>query len=169
MNGWICAAALQPNRTARWRFRPPHFTFAQTLSESAKLATRRCLVVSIPSSQNEMGARADSRTLEALKNRHRALGDLMAPGERRGRLRDRPGGGCSSRSPIRAVHGGDAVVKAFRDEYRKFAQEFPLRKRANPSTNAMKAAYPSTRNCSTGCTRLVTLDKFQRTRGVLAP
>jgi hypothetical protein len=45
-----------------------HFTFAQTLSESAKLAGNTLLVVSIPASQNEIGGEGGQAALERLKN-----------------------------------------------------------------------------------------------------
>jgi hypothetical protein len=45
-----------------------HSTFAQTLSESAKLAEQTLLVVSIPASQNEIGGEGGQAVLERLKN-----------------------------------------------------------------------------------------------------
>ena len=62
----------------------------------------------------------------------------------------------------------DAVVKAFADEYRKFAQEFPSEAGKGEYERRMKAAYPVHPELFD---RLYndwsTLDKFQRTRGVL--
>jgi predicted AAA+ superfamily ATPase len=48
-----------------------HFTFAQTLSESAKLADKTLLVVSIPSSQNEIGGEGGHGRAGAPEKRHR--------------------------------------------------------------------------------------------------
>lgn len=48
-----------------------HFTFAQTLSESAKLSDKTLLVVSIPASQNEIGG----------EERDRACRDVLAAGD----------------------------------------------------------------------------------------
>src|SRR5207237_5280222 len=62
----------------------------------------------------------------------------------------------------------DAVVKAFADEYRKFAQEFPSEAGKSEYERRMKMAYPIHPELFD---RLYndwsTLDKFQRTRGVL--
>jgi hypothetical protein len=62
----------------------------------------------------------------------------------------------------------DAVVKAFADEYRKYAQEFPSEAGKAEYERRMKAAYPIHPELFD---RLYndwsTLDKFQRTRGVL--
>ena len=44
------------------------FTFAQTLSEAAAAADRCLLVVSIPSSENEIGGEWGQKALDRLKN-----------------------------------------------------------------------------------------------------
>ncbi len=53
-----------------------HFTFAQTLSESAKNADRTLLVVSIPSSDIEIGGDNGKNALDRLKN---AIGRVESP------------------------------------------------------------------------------------------
>jgi hypothetical protein len=145
-----------------------HFTFAQTLSESAKLADKTLLVVSIPASQNEIGGEGGLAALERLKNVIERVETSWRPASAeegfeivRRRLFQ----------PIRDADlftARDAVVKAFADEYRKYAQEFPTEAGKSEYERRIKAAYPIHPELFD---RLYndwsTLDKFQRTRGVL--
>jgi hypothetical protein len=145
-----------------------HFTFAQTLSESAKLADKTLLVVSIPSSQNEIGGEGGLAALERLKNVIERVETSWRPASAE------EGFEIVRRRLFQPIAdpdlftARDAVVKAFADEYRKFPQEFPSEAGKSEYERRMKAAYPIHPELFE---RLYndwsTLDKFQRTRGVL--
>ncbi|MDR7897417.1 MULTISPECIES: Swt1 family HEPN domain-containing protein [unclassified Thermosynechococcus] len=144
------------------------FTFAQTLSESAKNAKDTLLVVSIPSSDIEIGGDRGKEALERLKN---AIGRVESPW--------RPASAEESFEIVRRrlfqpitdpnlFVQRDAVVKAFMDMYRHQSQEFPSECKEPDYERRLKAAYPIHPELFD---RLYadwsTLDKFQRTRGVL--
>ena len=145
-----------------------HFTFAQTLSESAKLADKTLLVVSIPASQNEIGGEGGLAALERLKNVIERVETSWRPASAE------EGFEIVRRRLFQPITdpelfvARDAVVRAFADEYRKFAQEFPSDAGKAEYERRMKAAYPIHPELFD---RLYndwsTLDKFQRTRGVL--
>lgn len=144
-----------------------HFTFAQTLSESAKNADRTLLVVSIPSSDIEIGGDRGKEALDRLKN---AIGRVESPW--------RPASAEESFEIVRRrlfqpiapnyYVARDAVVRAFVDLYQTQAQEFPLECREANYKRRLEEAYPIHPELFD---RLYTdwssLDKFQRTRGVL--
>ena len=145
-----------------------HFTFAQTLSESAKNADRTLLVVSIPSSDIEIGGDYGQEALARLKN---AIGRVESPW--------RPASAEESFEIVRRrlfqpitdpnlFVARDAVVRTFSEMYRSQAQEFPTECRETNYERRLKEAYPIHPELFD---RLYsdwsTLDKFQRTRGVL--
>ncbi len=145
-----------------------HFTFAQTLSESAKNAKETLLVVSIPSSDIEIGGDRGKEALDRLKN---AIGRVESPW--------RPASAEESFEIVRRrlfqttadpslFVQRDAVVKAFAEMYRTQAQEFPSECKEADYERRMRDAYPIHPELFD---RLYsdwsTLDKFQRTRGVL--
>ncbi len=144
------------------------FTFAQTLSESAKNAKNTLLVVSIPSSNIEIGGDRGKEALERLKN---AIGRVESPW--------RPASAEESFEIVRRrlfqpttdpalFVQRDAVIKAFMDMYRAQNAEFPSECKEADYERRMKEAYPIHPELFD---RLYTdwsaLDKFQRTRGVL--
>jgi predicted AAA+ superfamily ATPase len=144
-----------------------HFTFAQTLSESAKNADRTLLVASIPASDIEIGGDRGKSALDRLKN---AIGRVESPW--------RPASAEESFEIVRrrlfqqidpdAYVARDAVVRAFFDLYQNQAQEFPSECREASYKRRIEEAYPIHPEVFD---RLYsdwsTLDKFQRTRGVL--
>jgi predicted AAA+ superfamily ATPase len=145
-----------------------HFTFAQTLSESAKNAKDTLLVVSIPSSDIEIGGDRGKEALDRLKN---AIGRVESPW--------RPASAEESFEIVRRrlfqpitdpslFVQRDAVVKAFSEMYRTQGQEFPGECKEADYERRMRDAYPIHPELFD---RLYsdwsTLDKFQRTRGVL--
>ncbi|MFN9890904.1 MAG: Swt1 family HEPN domain-containing protein [Pseudanabaena sp.] len=145
-----------------------HFTFAQTLSESAKNADRTLLVVSIPSSDIEIGGDYGQEALSRLKN---AIGRVESPW--------RPASAEESFEIVRRrlfqpitdpnlFVARDAVVRTFSEMYRSQAQEFPNECREANYERRITEAYPIHPELFD---RLYsdwsTLDKFQRTRGVL--
>lgn len=145
-----------------------HFTFAQTLSESAKNATQTLLVVSIPSSDIEIGGERGKEALNRLKN---AVSRVQSPW--------RPASAEESFEIVRRrlfqtttdsslYVQRDAVVRAFMEMYRTQAQEFPSECKEGDYERRMRDAYPIHPELFD---RLYSdwssLDKFQRTRGVL--
>jgi len=144
-----------------------HFTFAQTLSESAKNADRTLLVASIPSSDIEIGGDRGKEALDRLKN---AIGRVESPW--------RPASAEESfeivcRRLFQPIDpdsyiARDAVIRAFVDLYQTQAQEFPIECREASYRRRLEEAYPIHPELFD---RLYsdwsTLDKFQRTRGVL--
>lgn len=143
------------------------FTFAQTLSESAKAAKSTLLVVSIPFSENEIGGQWGQAAVARLKN---AIGRVEAswrpasPDEGFEIVRRR------LFQPLTAEQftHRDAVARAFSELYGSQHQEFPSECREADYERRIKMAYPIHPELFD---RLYndwsTLDKFQRTRGVL--
>jgi predicted AAA+ superfamily ATPase len=155
------------------------FTFAQALSEAVKAAKQTLLVVSIPASESphqradhgvtdiEVGGERGREALARLKN---AIGRVEAswrpasPDEgfeivRRRLFTPLTGDRFVTR---------DAVARAFSDWYAQQQQEFPTECREADYERRIKMAYPIHPELFD---RLYndwsTLDKFQRTRGVL--
>ena len=143
------------------------FTFAQTISECAKAADRTMLVVSVPASDNEIGGQWGQQALTRLKN---AIGRVEASWRpasvdegfeivRRRLFQPLPGSEFVAR---------DTVARAFSELYGSQHQEFPLECREADYERRIKMAYPIHPELFD---RLFndwsTLDRFQRTRGVL--
>ena len=156
-----------------------HFTFAQALTESAKLAKQCLLVVSLPASDTAGSPHALADDVEVGGERGRAALD---------RLRNAVGRVEASWRPASAEEGfeivrrrlfeplveqaqfvnRDAVAKAFADLYRTQYQEFPPECRDSDYEKRLKAAYPIHPEVFDRLyTDWSTLVKFQRTRGVL--
>lgn len=156
-----------------------HFSFAQALTESAKLAKHCLLVISLPASDTGTSPHAVGADEEVGGERGRAA---LA------RLRNVIGRVESSWAPASTEEGfeivrrrlfeplidkaqfvsRDTVASAFHDVYRTQHQEFPPECRDSPYEGRMKAAYPIHPEVFD---RLYgdwsTQPKFQRTRGVL--
>jgi predicted AAA+ superfamily ATPase len=155
------------------------FTFAQALSEAAKAAKQTLLVVSIPASESphqrvdqgvtdiEVGGDRGREALARLKN---AVGRVEAswrpasPDEGFEIVRRRLFQPLSGENFI----ARDTVARAFVDLYGYQQQEFPSECREADYERRIKMAYPIHPEMFD---RLYndwsTLDKFQRTRGVL--
>ena len=144
------------------------FTFAQALSESAKAAKNTLLVVSVPQSTNEIGGTWGQHALDSLKN---AIGRVesswrpASPDEGFEIVRRR------LFEPIgdsRLFAQRDLVARTFVDMYGAQQNEFPSECREVQYERRLKMAYPIHPELFD---RLYsdwsTLDKFQRTRGVL--
>ena len=155
------------------------FSFAQVLSESAKLAQGCLLVVSLPASELLTSPHAQSDDAEVGGQRGR---------EALFRLQNVIGRVDSSWRPASAEEGfeivrrrlfeplvdneqfvaRDTVARAFADLYRTQQQEFPLECRESDYERRLKAAYPIHPEIFDRLyTDWSTLIKFQRTRGVL--
>jgi hypothetical protein len=138
------------------------FTFAQVLTESAKLAKNCLLVISLPASDTATSPHTQANDVEVGGTRGREALDRLrnvvgrsnrpGPGERRGRLRDR------APAPVRAAADPtssrmDVVARAFAEFYR--TQQAGVSARV-PRIR-LREAHPkrpsrSTRKSSTGST-----------------
>ncbi len=155
------------------------FSFAQALTESAKLAKHCLLIISLPSSDTATSPHARADDEEVGGERGRAA---------LGRLRNVVGRLESSWTPATAEEGfeivrrrlfepitgpenfkqRDVVARAFAEMYRTQQQEFPPECRDADYEKRIRAAYPIHPEVFDRLyTDWSTLVKFQRTRGVL--
>ena len=155
------------------------FTFAQVLTESAKLAKQCLLVISLPASDTSGSPHTQADDVEVGGQRGREALD---------RLRNVVGRVESSWRPASAEEGfeivrrrlfeplveqarfvdRDTVARGFADLYRTQQQEFPPECRSADYEKRIKAAYPIHPEIFDRLyTDWSTLVKFQRTRGVL--
>jgi predicted AAA+ superfamily ATPase len=155
------------------------FSFAQVLTESAKLAKNCLLVISLPASDTGGSPHTQADNVEVGGQRGREALD---------RLRNVVGRLESSWRPASAEEGfeivrrrlfesladpaqfkdRDVVARAFADLYRTQAAEFPPECRDADYEKRIKAAYPIHPEIFDRLyTDWSTLVKFQRTRGVL--
>jgi hypothetical protein len=155
------------------------FTFAQVLTESAKLAKNCLLVISLPASDTSglaahsgrrRGGRRHARARGArpAAQRGRACRIVVAAGECRRRLRDRAPAlfsRCPTRRSSRTATWSRAPSPTSTARSR---QEFPPECRESEYEKRIKAAYPIHPEIFDRLyTDWSTLVKFQRTRGVL--
>jgi predicted AAA+ superfamily ATPase len=155
------------------------FTFAQVLTESAKLAKNCLLVISLPASDTSGSPHTQANDVEVGGTRGREALD---------RLRNVVGRVESSWRPATAEEGfeivrrrlfkplsdpgqfrdRDVVARAFADFYRTQQAEFPPECRESEYEQRIKMAYPIHPEIFDRLyTDWSTLVKFQRTRGVL--
>ena len=155
------------------------FSFAQVLTESAKLAQNCLLVISLPASDTSGSPHTQADDVEVGGQRGREALD---------RLRNVVGRVEASWRPASAEEGfeivrrrlfepmtepaqfkdRDVVIRAFADFYRGQHQEFPPECRSIDYEDRLKAAYPIHPEIFDRLyTDWSTLVKFQRTRGVL--
>ena len=143
-------------------------SFAQALTEAAKQVPNVLLLISVPQSTNEIGGSDGEKALDGLRNVVNRIAYEWRPASGnegfeivRRRLFD----------TIATNEGGaarDAVVRAFSDQYANNKNEFPAETREPGYRDLLTAAYPIHPELFK---RLYddwsTLDRFQRTRGVL--
>jgi predicted AAA+ superfamily ATPase len=155
------------------------FTFAQVLTESAKLAKNCLLVISLPASDTSGSPHTQANDVEVGGTRGREALD---------RLRNVVGRVEASWRPASAEEGfeivrrrlfqpladpaqfkdRDVVARAFADFYRTQQAEFPPECRESDYEKRIRAAYPIHPEVFDRLyTDWSTLVKFQRTRGVL--
>ncbi len=145
-----------------------NLTFAQALTEAARQAPNTLLVASIPSSDIEIGGEAGKAALERLKNTFGRLESNWRPATAdesfeivRRRL-------FQPIADAKDFAARDAVVRAYMDLYRTQSAEFPSECREATYEKRLTAAYPIHPELFD---RLYidwsSLDRFQRTRGVL--
>ncbi len=143
-------------------------SFAQQLTEAVKQVSNALLLISVPQSRNEIGGSDGETACDGLKNVVTRLAYQW-----------RPATGTESFEivrrrlfePITTKKGGadrDAVVRAFTDQYAANKADFPAEVRESGYRDLLTSAYPIHPELFN---RLYeewsTLDRFQRTRGVL--
>jgi predicted AAA+ superfamily ATPase len=144
-----------------------NMSFAQALTEAVKAVPGTLLVASIPSSDIEIGGAAGRDALERLRNTFGRVESAWRPATAeegfeivRRRL--------FQPMEARNFAAKDVVVRAFGELYRSQAQEFPAGCRESDYQRRIADAYPIHPELFD---RLYndwsSLDKFQRTRGVL--
>ena len=142
-------------------------TFAQALSDAAKRVDDALLVVSIPSSDIEVGGDAGKEALTRLSNvfmRQEASWKPASPEEGFEIVRRR----LFEEVPADLARERDAVVNAFADLYQRHAADFPLGVKEGDYRRRIQSAYPIHPELFDKLFEdWSTLEKFQRTRGVL--
>lgn len=145
-----------------------HFSFAQALTETVKSAPQALLIVSIPSSDIEVGGEWGREALVRLKNITSRLQSTWRPAS------PEEGFEIVRRRLFQPITdpalfaARDAAIRAFMEMYGNQRQEFPPECREMDYERRFKAAYPVHPELFD---RLFndwsTLERFQRTRGVL--
>ena len=155
------------------------FTFAQALTESAKLATNCLLVISLPASDTTESPRAEADDVEVGGRRGRAALSRLRNVVARVESSWRPASAEESFEIVRRrlfepltdptrFTTRDNVARAFCDLYRANRQEFPPECAEAAYEQRLKAAYPIHPEVFERLyTDWSTLASFQRTRGVL--
>ncbi len=142
-------------------------TFAQALSDAAKGVKNAMLVVAIPASDIEVGGEAGKAALERLSNvifRQEASWKPASAEEGFEIVRRR----LFEEVPADLARERDAVVGAFGDLYQKHPAEFPPETREGDYRRRLAAAFPIHPELFDQLfENWSTLEKFQRTRGVL--
>src|SRR5712691_8926520 len=143
-------------------------SFAQALTEAAKQADRTLVFASLPASRIEIGGEAGVQALDILKDAFERVARPWRPAtgdEGFEIVRRRLFEPLSGRDNFAAR---DAVINAFLKLYRDNPGDFPSACSEGAYRDALLASYPMHPEL---CRRLYddwsTLDKFQRTRGVL--
>ncbi len=145
-----------------------NLSFAQSLTESAKAVSGVLVVASLPASDIEIGGDGGREALDRLRNTFGRVESAWRPAS------SEEGFEIVRRRLFQPIAdpalfaSRDAVVKSFMEMYRIQAAEFPSESREGDYERRLKAAYPIhpelfDRLYNDWCT----LDKFQRTRGVL--
>jgi predicted AAA+ superfamily ATPase len=155
------------------------FTFAQALTESAKLAKNCALVISLPASDSTGSPHAKVDDVEVGGQRGREALDRIRNVVGRVEASWRPASAEEGFEIVRRrlfeplsdpaqFRNRDVVARAFADFYRAQHQEFPPECRDADYEKRIKAAYPIHPEVFDRLyTDWSTLIKFQRTRGVL--
>jgi predicted AAA+ superfamily ATPase len=155
------------------------FTFAQVLTESAKLAGNCLLVISLPASDTTGSPHTQANDVEVGGQRGREALDRLRNVVGRVESSWRPASAEESFEIVRRrlfeplsdgaqFKDRDVVARAFADFYRSQHQEFPPECRDADYEKRIRAAYPIHPEIFDRLyTDWSTLIKFQRTRGVL--
>jgi len=144
------------------------FTFAQALTEAVAASKNTLLVVSVPSSDIEVGGSAGKEALTRLVNvvaRKEATWQPASTEEGFEIVRRRLFMPITDPELFRAR---DAVIRAFIDNYRANQKDFPTDTSKADYEKRMTSAYPIHPDIFDRLHKeWSTLDRFQRTRGVL--
>ena len=143
-------------------------TFAQELTESVKQVPNALVLVSVPQSRNEIGGSDGETACDGLKNVVTRIAKQWRPASGpesfeivRRRLFE----------PIKSKEDGtsrDAVIRAFCDMYNLEKADFPEDAGGSRYRDLMTSAYPIHPDLFNKLyEEWSTLDRFQRTRGVL--
>jgi predicted AAA+ superfamily ATPase len=155
------------------------FTFAQVLTESAKLAKKCLLVISLPASDSASSVNGQVDDVEVGGERGREALDRLGNVVRRVASSWRPAGAEEGFEIVRRrlfqpltepdqFKQRDLAARTFADFYRNQQSEFPIETRESEYEQRLKAAYPIHPEIFDRLyTDWSTLVKFQRTRGVL--
>jgi len=143
------------------------FTFAQTLTEAAAAADNVVVLVSIPASDIEVGGEKGQQALDRLRNVVRRKSAQWKPAEDdesfeivRRRLFEPM---TSENARIR-----DGVIRGFLEYYRDRKEDFPSEVTEGEYRRRMELSYPIHPELFDRLYKdWSTLDRFQRTRGVL--
>ncbi len=145
-----------------------NLSFVQALTEAAKVAPRTLVVATIPESESEAGGESGQEALKRLKN---VFGRVESPWRP---ASTEEGFEIVRRrlfQPIaepRLLVARDAVIKAFSDLYGSHPQEFPAECRETDYLRRMASTYPLHPEVFDRLYQgWASLDRFQRTRGVL--
>ncbi|MFH1738443.1 MAG: Swt1 family HEPN domain-containing protein [bacterium] len=145
-----------------------HFTFAQSLTEAARRVPNALVIASIPTSDIEIGGERGREALTRLENVFGRVETSWRPASAEEGfeiVRRRLFQPIDSPEKFRER---DAVVDAFSRFYRDQAQEFPSAAREGEYERRMQAAYPIHPELFDRLYKdWSSLDRFQRTRGVL--
>ena len=164
---WVAftrALAAHPGHLSSGTF-DSNLTFAQSLSEAAASVGGVLVVASLPNSDAEVGGRAGQETLEHLSRVFQRVDAPWAPAE-----------ALESFEIVRRRLFGevtdyaarDAVVAAFMSLYREHHGDFPPYARQVDYERQLKSAYPIHPELFRHLYETwSTLERFQRTRGVL--
>jgi hypothetical protein len=142
-------------------------SFVQSLTEAAKMAPGALIVGSLPESDAEAGG---ERGKEALRRLEKVFGRVQSPWL--------PASGDETYEIIRrrlfqpldaeSEKARDETVKAFAELYRKNAAEFPPEAKEKRYEELMRLSYPIHPELFERLSKdWASLEKFQRTRGVL--
>lgn len=155
------------------------FTFAQVLTESAKLAKKCLLVISLPASDSASSPNGQVDDVEVGGERGREALNRLGNVVRRVASSWRPAGAEEGFEIVRRrlfqpltepdqFKQRDLAARTFADFYRNQQSEFPIETRESEYEQRLKAAYPIHPEIFDRLyTDWSTLVKFQRTRGVL--
>jgi predicted AAA+ superfamily ATPase len=145
-----------------------NLTFAQSLTEAVKRVDNVLLIASIPASDIEIGGEAGRAALDRLRNIFGRMESMWRPATAE------EGYEIVRRRLFQPIEGAnlytsrDAVIRAYAELYRNNPQDFPSSCREGDYSRKLRESYPIhpelfDRLYNTWST----LDKFQRTRGVL--
>jgi len=168
---WVAYARQLPSRENEPALLGGHFdtqfTFAQALTEAAAAVPNVVVLVSIPASDIEVGGDKGQDALARLRNVVRRKSAQWKPAEDdesfeivRRRLFEP--------MPVEKARVRDGVIKAFIDSYREKAGDFPSEVTEAEYRRRMELSYPIHPELFDRLYKdWSTLDRFQRTRGVL--